>query len=121
MANCNECTKANNINRCANTIFIPAISGTSGGDFNVLITDLSTGATWNIPVTADMLTLLVPVDDISFLPNHTYKVQVFEGGDYNEARDITIGVTTACCVEFQVSDFEIGAGTYEILSLDGCE
>lgn len=120
MSNCQECVKVLPINRCANTIFIPQITGTSDGDFTVIITDLSTGATYNIPVTADLLTLLVPVSEITFMPNHTYKVQVFEG-DFNEPREITIGVTSGCCVTFEVEDYAIGEGTFEILSLDGCE
>lgn len=119
MSNCNACTKVNALNKCANTIFIPDVSGTADGDYNVILTDLSTGRVENIPVTADANTLLVPVSE-ELMTGHTYQIDVYEGGDYNEKRNITIGVTEACCVTFEVKDFG-DPGTYEILSLDGCE
>ena len=118
--NCNECIKANNIASCPNTIYIPDISGTPGGDYTVIIRNLSTGRVDNIPVTADGSTLLVPVSDIEFMMAQTYEVRVYEGDDFNEEREITIGVTTGCCVTFQVEGMGT-TGTYEILSLDGCE
>jgi hypothetical protein len=111
---------ARSINRCAATIFIPAISGTSDGDFTVLLKDLSTGRVENIPVTADLLTLTIPVDEIEFMTGHTYEVRVYENGDFNEERELTIGVTSGCCISFQVMDTG-EVDTAEILSLDTCE
>jgi hypothetical protein len=118
--NCNECIKANTINRCAASIYIPQVSGTADGDYTVLITDLSTGRVDNVPVSADGVSLLVDLTGIELMDGHVYEVKVYEGDDFNEQREITIGVTTGCCVEFQTQDRKI-VGTYEILSLDGCE
>jgi hypothetical protein len=117
--NCNECTTVNTINRCANTIYIPDITGTADADYMVVITDTATGRAENINVTAVNNTLTVPIE-FEFMDGHTYEVRVYEGEDFNEQREITIGVTTACCVQFQTKDLGL-SDTYEILSLDTCE
>jgi hypothetical protein len=45
---------------------------------------------------------------------------VYENGDFNEERELTIGVTSGCCISFQVMDTG-EVDTAEILSLDTCE
>lgn len=120
MANCESCISANKINRCASSIYIPDVSGTPDGDYNVIIENTATGRIENVPVTADAGTLTVPIE-FELMTGHVYKVQVFENGDYNEPREITIGVESACCVEFSTIDYEIGGETAEILSKDTCE
>jgi len=121
MPYCDDCIRANPINRCADSFYIPIVSGTADGDYNVVLTDVSTGRKENILVEADGNTLTVVLTDIELMTGHTYQVNVFENGDYNEMREITIGVTSSCCVEFTVTDYEVGAGTNEVLSLDSCE
>ena len=118
--NCNECIKANNIATCPNTIYIPDVNGTIDGEYTVIITNLSTGRADNIQVTAVGNTLLVPVSEIGFMMAQTYEIRVYEGEDFNEPREITIGVTSGCCVTFQVES-KGTTGTYEILNLNSCE
>jgi|SRR5688572_10785575 hypothetical protein len=121
MSYCQACIRANPINRCADSFYIPIVTGTAGGDYNVILTDVTTGRQTNIDVTAAGNTLTVVLDGVPLELAHTYKVEVFEGGNYNEKREITIGASTACCVEFETTDYEVGTGTNEVLSLDTCE
>ena len=114
--NCNECIKANPIERCSLRIYVPDVSGTANGDYIVTITDTSTGRVETLNVTAVNNTLTIDVDELEFM-NHIYELRVYEG-DLNEPREITIGVTSSCCVQFGVTDFN-GDG-YSILSLDTC-
>ena len=114
--NCNECIKANPIERCTLTLYIPQVSGAAGGSYLVTITDTSTGRVETLTVTANANTLTVDVSELEFM-DHIYEVRVYEG-ELNEPREITIGVTSSRCVQFGVTDFD-GDG-YSILSLDTC-
>jgi hypothetical protein len=96
------------------------VNGPAGDDYNVTIKDLTTGRVENIATTAAGQTLTVDTSDLSFFPSHTYEVRAYHNGNYNDPHTITVGAEESCCVIFEVEDFEIGAGTNEVLSVDDC-
>ena len=117
--NCNTCISANPINRCAGTLTISGLE-TPDVNYTVILTDLTTGRKEHFDVIAVGDTVELDVSAIGFMLKHRYSVSAYLDADYNDKVEITLGTETACCVEFDVQDFEPGGDTDEVLSIQSC-
>lgn len=116
--NCETCHKANPINRCTDSITLYV--STPDIDYSVVITDTATGRVDTIETTAVGDELAVDTSTIGFLPNHTYKIEVFVSGDFNDKELIILNGESACCVEFETKDYDIGTPIATVLSIATC-
>jgi len=117
--NCNECIKANPINRCAATIYVPHVSGPQNEDYLVTITNLATNRVESVTVTAAGHSLTIPVS-FELMNGQTYSIKAYHNGLSSDAHTFDVGGETGCCIEFQTYDLEIGGDTDEILNVNPC-
>lgn len=119
--NCNSCIRSNTINRCAATIFIPQIDITPDADVTVILDDTTNGRQTNIAVEAAGTTLTIPMGTVELMNGHTYVLEFYTPGDYSVPLMVTVDGQTACCIEFDTRDFEIGGETDETISTLTCQ
>ena len=117
--NCNECIRANPINRCAATIYIPHVSGPQNEDYLITITDTSTGRVETETVTAAGHSITFPVN-FELMNGHVYSIKAYHDGNSNDAHTFDVGGETGCCIEFETYDLDIGGDTNEILNVNPC-
>ena len=117
--NCNDCIRANPINRCAATIYIPHVAGPPNEEYLITITNTATGRVESETVTAVGHSLTVPVS-FELMNGVTYSIKAYHDGVSNDAHELQVGGETGCCIEFTTYDLNIGGDTDEILNVNPC-
>ena len=106
MSACNACLDADNIPECLTNLTIGTISSLAIAVY-VYITNNSTGMIERLETTTDGagLVTLTAIDNTWLVPDNSYSTYVVlqSATDISTKEDITIGASTADCVNFKVN------------------